>query len=661
MERVLEQIEKYVLYATVFLFPFFVIPISPNPFVVPKLAILTFGVILLLLVKSLRIILGGKLEFTAGNFDLPVVILAVIYIISTVLRSDNIMEALLLPGTTTVVVGGAFLYFLANQLKIEGKTGIMVSLLASGAVFSLLTLIGLDSRLLQNSVLPAVYKSAGFTPEGGYVPAIMFLVVLIPLAVELFMSQKDIVKKTLVAVSGGVIALALIASVYNILPGKVYSPKFPSFSTSWSVAVDTLKISPFWGIGPGNYLTAFSRFRPVSYNQTDLWAIKFATARSFYLTNLTETGILGTIALAAVLFAIYTMFKKSIKDSPSYSLVSLVILVVALVFLPASSLIIGLLFLLLALNATTKHTTLNLSAAEGTGIPKLPFLLITIPVIALSLYLGYNGGKILIAEYRFQKAVDFLGKSDAAKTYDYMRSAISLNSKVDRYHSTFARVNLALASSLAQKKDVSDADKSSISTLIQQSINESKATVILNKNRSSSWEQLARTYQVIMPFAKGADQYAIQTYAQAVALDPTNPALRINFGGVYYALGKYDDAIETFKLAVLAKPDLANAHYNLAIAYREKKDYDNAISQMNAVLSLVKKDSKDYTLAQTELANLQKNKPTKTVAGTENLTPPQPAETSNIKPPIQLSEEANPPQPVVSASPTPTLTPSPNP
>jgi tetratricopeptide (TPR) repeat protein len=146
-----------------------------------------------------------------------------------------------------------------------------------------------------------------------------------------------------------------------------------------------------------------------------------------------------------------------------------------------------------------------------------------------------------------------------------------------------------------------------------------------------------------MAFAKGSDQFAIQTYTQAVALDPVNPNLRVALGGIYYSLGRYDDAIDAFKLAVLTKPDLANAHYNLAIAYREKKNYDGAITEMNTVLTLVAKDSPDYTLAKSTLDALEKSKPvTTTTSGTESLTTPQTQETI-IKPPLTLPQEATPP------------------
>src|SRR3989344_9132991 len=115
MEKLLSNIEKYILYAVIFLFPITVLSISPNPFVVPKLAVLAFGVALLLLVRSVRVISSGKLDFSVGNFDFPVLLIALAFLLSAILRTPNKMEAFLLPGTATAVVGGALLYFLINQ------------------------------------------------------------------------------------------------------------------------------------------------------------------------------------------------------------------------------------------------------------------------------------------------------------------------------------------------------------------------------------------------------------------------------------------------------------------------------------------------------------------------------------------------------------------
>ena len=119
MARILEKIETYILYTTVFLLPLVVLPIFPNPFFLPKLAILCFGITLALLLRAMRTIVSGSLEFSYGKFDLPIILLALAYLVSAILRTPNKMEAFFIPGNATVILAGALLYFLLNQLKLE--------------------------------------------------------------------------------------------------------------------------------------------------------------------------------------------------------------------------------------------------------------------------------------------------------------------------------------------------------------------------------------------------------------------------------------------------------------------------------------------------------------------------------------------------------------
>lgn len=681
MEKVLARIEKYILYVTVFLFPIFVVSISPNPFVVPKLALLSTALILILLVRCLRVITSGKLDFSLGNFDLSVFLLAGAYIASTIIRTPNKMEAYLLPGTTTAFVGGALIYYFINQLKESEKSVISMLLFGSASIFSALTLLALSGLLSKIPQLPAFVKASGFTPEGGYLPALVFLAVMLPVGIGLFFSEKEISKKALLGAANVIVIFGLAVSIYQLLPGRAFSPRFPSFSTSWSIAVDSMKESPLFGVGPGNYLTAFNRFRPISYNSSDLWAIKFTTARDFYLTTLTETGMVGFAALALLIITLYNSAKKDIREkrvvnwgfSASSALISLLGLAIALVFIPATILLIVLFFIFLALNSKTKHTSLKLTtdaAGDTSAIStqavasRFPALLVALPVVIFVVLFSFRGYKVMLAEYKFQRSLNLLVKNDAAGTYDTMRQAINLNSRVDRYHATFARVNLALANAIAQKAttkgadgkpvQITDQDRSNITQLIQQAIAEGKATVALNPLRSGNWEVLGQVYRSITGLAQGADDFAIQTYSQAVALDPLNPNLRIALGGVYYGKKDYTSASRVFELAASAKPDLANAHYNYSLALRDDKQLDKAISQMTLVLSLITdKNSQDYQVAKKTLEDMQAKKKAEAPAAGEQLTSPQAGQGASLKPPVKLPEGSEPPQNAVSATPTP--------
>ena len=159
-----------------------------------------------------------------------------------------------------------------------------------------------------------------------------------------------------------------------------------------------------------------------------------------------------------------------------------------------------------------------------------------------------------------------------------------------------------------------------------------------------------------MPLATGSDTFAIQTYSQAVALDPVNPNLRIALGGIYYAAGDFDTAVRVFELAATTKRDLANAHYNLGFALEQSGKLDQAISELSLVLSLVDTNSTDYQAAKTALENMQAKKQKEVPTG-EELTPPQEAEAPILKPPLELPEESEPPESPITPTPTPTAEP----
>lgn len=640
----MNKLEKYILYITIFLVPVAFANIFSNFFDIPKVLVLALGVALTFLIIAVRALLGGKLTVGLSNFDLPLLLLLAAYLLSAFIRTPNKMDAFFFPGIATVISASVLLYFLVNFVGANRKA-LGATLFLSGTLVSVLYLLAAAGILAKISPLPQFVKDPSFSPLGGLLPQALFVGILLPVGIALVLAEKEAVKKLFFSASLAVTTLALAVTIFNILPGKPNSPALPPYQTSWVVAIESLKQSPLLGVGPGNYLTAFSRFKPLEYNATPLWAVRFTTATNFPLTLLVEAGLLGLAALVLIYWKVLKGLKEKLSGGFDYEkglLVSLILSLVLLLIFPASIPLLILTFVLLAANAKVNEVTIPLSAGSAVG-SRLPAAILTLPVIIGIGLLGYYGGRAYLAEYQYRRAINFLVANDGKGSYDTLREAISLNPYVDRYHTSYAQVNLALARAIAQNEEITDADRTTISQLIQQAIREGRATVTLNPQRSGNWEILARTYQSIMAFATGADAFAVTSFNQAIALDPANPNLRISLGGVYYALGRFDDAIRVFELAVLSKPDLANAHFNLAAAYREKGNLENAIAQLNAVLSLVDKDSEDYNLVRTEIENLEKKLPAKETQGTESLTPPTPAEEPVLKPPLTLPEEATPP------------------
>ncbi|GAH51635.1 unnamed protein product, partial [marine sediment metagenome] len=65
----------------------------------------------------------------------------------------------------------------------------------------------------------------------------------------------------------------------------------------------------------------------------------------------------------------------------------------------------------------------------------------------------------------------------------------------------------------------------------------------------------------------GAYTKAVETYKQAISLNPDKASGHYNLGLVYDNLGLYEDARESYIKAVRIDPDYAEAHYSLGVAY----------------------------------------------------------------------------------------------
>jgi tetratricopeptide (TPR) repeat protein len=636
MEKLLKEVEKYLILAGVLLFAVFTLPGFPSPFFIPK-EILASVIISLALIASLtRSILKGELKFALGKFDAGVVLLSIAYLVASIIATPNKMEAFFYPGITTFVLLSAIFYLIINQFTKRGKNSVLLALFASGILLSvsiLFTKLGVFAKIPQ---LPGFMKDSSFNPLGSNLHSVIYLLALLPIGISQILKESETVRKMFFGVASSILIFGIIILGVNMLPGKPQAPVLPSWQTSWEITVETLKKSPLLGAGPGNYLSAFNLYKPLSYNGTDLWQVRFSSSNNYYFTLITELGLIGLAALVILLVSIYKKLSVDIKNK-NWEALSIVILVLSFAVLPVVPSLIFLFMVLLSTFSGSEEKSVTVASN------KIPSLIVASPILLGIIALAFFGTKAVAAEATYQKSLNALVENNAKNTYDNMVKAVSLNPYVDRYHASLAQVEMALANSLAEKKDLTDEDRTTITQLVQQAISEGKATVTLNLSRSGNWEVLAQIYRSIMSFAEGSDQFAIQTYTQAVALDPLNPELRIALGGVHYALEDYDSAIGAFQLATVAKSDYANSHYNLAAAYAAKKDYDKAIAEMDVVLSLISKDSEDYKTAQTVMDQLKAQKAPTTEATSQNLTAPETVEETNVEPPITLPSEATPP------------------
>ena len=647
--RIINKLISLLIIVLTGLIPLFFLPFTYDFYEFNKNTLLIAFVSVMLVVWLLRMALEKKITFRRTPIDLPVLILAGTFILSTIFVSTNKWETFWTPLGTGTIISLIILYFIiTNNIKKAEVNKIINTLLVSAGLLVFLTLYQFIFLKLTNSSTSFPLKF--LFPAGGLIPLATFLTVMLTLTGSTLIEQmKNRLSRSVKSVSLSVVSVSLIGIGLILTIWQLFTTSKPLLlpsSTSWTIAVETFKNWRLFlfGVGPTNFLDAFSQFRSLSYNLGPLWTIRFSFSSNYYFHLLTTVGILG---LAALGWIIIKTIKTQIKQANFLFFPFLVILVIFAFVLP-NFLILFSFFLLLALLFVSGQQNIKEYSKNSQTTAWI------VLVVALFLVLGnlYLVGRAYAADVYFKKSIKAFAQNDGTAVYNNQIKATTLNPFDDNYRLAYSQTNLALASSLATKSDLTDQDRQNITVLVQQAIREAKMAVTLNKNKVTNWENLASIYRQLVNFAQGADQWAISALNQAIKLDPANPNLRLNLGGLYYALKNYDEAIRFFQQAVDIKPNFANGYYNLAAAYREKGDFQKAHDAMQMALNLVPTTSEDYNKARVELDDLAKKIPAQEatkeaelktqpqpIPTQEPLIEPQPIPSPVIVPPIELPQE----------------------
>lgn len=433
---------------------------------------------------------------------------------------------------------------------------------------------------------------------------------------------------------------------------------FLSLDPTWNVALDTFQNVPLTGSGPSTFLFNYNRFRPQNLNSSELWSAHFTKGNNEYLGILSELGLLGIVAFAFLLLQVVRILVISYNNEKepkqaTLSLALIMLLLISFAFTFSTVVTAFLLFMLLALagvsltslemaedvtisfsilregianlgTTTDKKVTLKKGGffkksdtnKEDTNVEALPWVFLLI-ILAYSIFIGYELSKFVLAEYSYKKALDSLNNNEAVATYEYLQNSINYNPYRDKYRNTYAQTSLLLANAISQGEELTDQDRLNIEQLLQQSVNEVRiSTEVLTPQNSANWKLRGEVYKQLIGVADGAENWAVDAYRNAIALDPNNPLLRLELGSIYYQLEKYDEAIKYFQDAALLKTDYVNAYYNLSVAYKDVDRIDMAYAAMQQVSNLLPADSPDRDFVNKELESLQSQLPEETTETT---------------------------------------------
>ena len=217
-------------------------------------------------------------------------------------------------------------------------------------------------------------------------------------------------------------------------------------------------------------------------------------------------------------------------------------------------------------------------------------LILTLVVLVAGGYISYLAVKLISADMKMADSLNQAKRNNGQTIYNLQRQALIDFPYRSDYYRIFSQVNLALANSLAssvpQGSNAPTSMQQTITQLLQQSIANGRTAIALAPMTSVNWENLSQVYSSLIGVGQNAGQFAVATLNQAILLDPQNPILRVELGGVYFQLQQYDAAQTQFQAAISLKPDFANAYYNLGHALEAKGDLRNAVSAYQASQSL---------------------------------------------------------------------------
>jgi len=257
---------------------------------------------------------------------------------------------------------------------------------------------------------------------------------------------------------------------------------------------------------------------------------------------------------------------------------------------------------------------------------------VLLATLALTIGLGYPTARAYQGERAFYQSLKAQEQNDGAAVYNFQLSAISANSQNYRYHQSFAQTNRILADNFLQNlgqepttgsepSEEQQQQRNQALFLIQQSIDSAKTATDLAPHRFETWETLASIYRSLIGMTDGAPSWAIAAYQNAIDLNPLDPQLRINLGGLFLGQEDFDEAVYHLRLATQTKPDHANAWYNLAAAYRAGGEDERASVALQRTVASLPEDSPDRVRIQEELQTLNEATPSAAPQPQEPRTP----------------------------------------
>ncbi|MEA3249573.1 MAG: tetratricopeptide repeat protein [Patescibacteria group bacterium] len=415
----------------------------------------------------------------------------------------------------------------------------------------------------------------------------------------------------------------------------------PSAKASVDITMKTLGAHPFFGSGPGTFVFDYAQHRAPEVNNTAFWNIRFDRASTSFMTMLATIGLLGALSwLMIPLVLLGSAARKLLRsDERTWHILigmfSSWFLLTLAKFLYSSTLSLEFMFwiMMAMLVVVHKHDFFSVRFERSPrAAMAISFLFILGLVFTLSGL--FVESQRYAAEISYSKSLqaDQAGES-ADVVIEKLIKANRLNPRNDVYVRNLALALLMKADQLLTEplglekgEEESDEDFTArqraeaserlrqASAITANAVNTARSATEMNPANVANWTVLATVYKNLMGVTEGADEWARQSYEEAIEREPSNTVLRTELGKIYVVQAdaamaglntedeeakvivqaKVDEllgkAVDAFNKAVELKADYAAAHYNLGLVLDRQGKLDESIARMEGVVTLNPRD-----------------------------------------------------------------------
>ena len=389
--------------------------------------------------------------------------------------------------------------------------------------------------------------------------------------------------------------------------------------TSWQIGFRTITAdikNGFLGSGIGTFFYDFTKFKPLEFNQTQLWQIRFDRAGS-YIAELTATigglGILIYFFLVILILATSFIFLKTLSREDKEEKVirfyhyfpiafTLFALLVSEFVYYQNTVLAFTFWFILGLSVVNlnweKQSEVSISLKKN---PEFSLVLSTFLIISglgmIGLY--YFAYNIYLADTKYAEALRAGGSISEEKKIELLERAVKLNPYEAQYKIILARSYLEEALKEANK-DPSKQNLNKITFSVSNAISYLKGGEVrkeeggrirtvrvrgateISPNSVLTWEALGIVYREIHALVSGgqAIDWSIKSFEKAVEFEPANPVIQTELGKLYLLQGNTKKAREKFKRAKELKPNYLDAQLQEALLNEREGNIKEAIKEM---------------------------------------------------------------------------------